>query len=112
MDNKTLRLMGKIIRSHRISNQMNQWDLAFYTDISSVYLGKLERGECMIPVRLLKNLAMSLGIRIDSILQSELQFFSEVQLEDDFNLILELPSPYMQRCVSMIEYILNDYRLL
>ena len=67
-----LNSIGKNIRDCRISRGMRQEDLAEKTDLSSVYIGMLERGEKTASLETLVKIANALEVSSDILLKEVL----------------------------------------
>ena len=67
-------LLGKRIREERIKLNLTQEQLAEKVDISTSYVGQIERGERNISLDTLVNVANILGVTIDFLLQDSITF--------------------------------------
>lgn len=67
-------LLGKRIREERIKLNLTQEQLAEKVDISTSYVGQIERGERNISLDTLINVANILGVTIDFLLQDSITF--------------------------------------
>lgn len=63
-----LETIGKYIRQYRLKNNMRQEDLAEKTDLSTNYIGMLERGEKIPSLETLITIVNTLGITADMVL--------------------------------------------
>ncbi|MBQ7295849.1 MAG: helix-turn-helix transcriptional regulator [Clostridia bacterium] len=69
-----LETIGKYIRQYRLKNNMRQEDLAEKTDLSTNYIGMLERGEKIPSLETLITIVNTLGITADMVLVDVLNF--------------------------------------
>lgn len=67
-------LLGKRIREERTKLNLTQEQLAEKVDISTSYVGQIERGERNISLDTLVNVANILGVTIDFLLQDSITF--------------------------------------
>lgn len=67
-------LLGKRIREERTKLNLTQEQLAEKVDISTSYVGQIERGERNISLDTLVNVANILGVTIDFLLQDSIKF--------------------------------------
>lgn len=67
-------LLGKRIREERTKLNLTQEQLAEKVDISTSYVGQIERGERNISLDTLINVANVLGVTIDFLLQDSITF--------------------------------------
>lgn len=74
MDN---RILGKRIREERSKIGLTQEKLAEFSEVSTAYMGRIERGERNITVKTLVRIANALGTTIDYLLKDS------VEVEDD-----------------------------
>ncbi len=74
-------LLGKRIREERLRLNLTQEKLAEEVNISTAYLGQIERGERSLTLDKLVLLANRLGVTVDFLLADYV-----VALEDDINL--------------------------
>lgn len=67
-----LNSVGKYIREYRIKNNLRQEDLAEKTNLSTNYIGMIERGEKIPSLETLITLVNALGVSADVVLADEL----------------------------------------
>lgn len=67
-----LNSVGKYIREYRIKNNLRQEDLAEKTNLSTNYIGMIERGEKIPSLETLITLVNVLGVSADVVLADEL----------------------------------------
>ncbi|MDU1936423.1 MAG: helix-turn-helix transcriptional regulator [Clostridium sp.] len=74
------KLLGKKIREERLKLNLTQEQLAEKVDISTSYVGQIERGERNISLDTLVNLSNTLGVTIDFLLQDSININEDTLL--------------------------------
>lgn len=98
-------LLGKKIKMERNKLNLTQEQLAEYVDISTAYLGQIERGERKVTLDKLLPIASRLGVSIDFLLSDS------ISTQDDFyiNIVRQL---FSNRSNSEKELAVNTIKLI
>lgn len=72
--------IGKNIRKYRIEKKMRQEDLAEKTDLSTTYIGMVERGEKIPSLETFLSILNALSISADLVLYEELNTGYEIKI--------------------------------
>jgi len=65
------RAVGKRIRNERIGNKLTQAELAEKVNVTTAYIGQIERGERKFSIETLLNIATVLNVSVDYLLREE-----------------------------------------
>jgi transcriptional regulator with XRE-family HTH domain len=80
-------LVGKRIRSLRKIRDLSQEELAEKADISSKYLGEIERGKSNLTIDILEKLSASLEVNVVDLFESQHES-SRTILKQEINLLI------------------------
>lgn len=89
MDYKAI---GKRIRNERISAEITQAELAEKVNVTTAYIGQIERGERKLSVETLFNIAIVLNVSVDFLLREESHLYT-ASLYQQMAALLDKRSP-------------------
>lgn len=99
--------LGKRIREERKKSNLTQEQLAELINVSTTYVGFIERGERSITLDKLVNIATALGISVDYLLRDSVTVNSSAQEKLLLKLFSSANSQQKDFILEMIKLILN-----
>ena len=84
------RMLGKRIRKERLRLNLTQEQLSEDIEISTAYLGQIERGERSLTLDKLVKLANRLGVTVDYLLSDSVSISPDNQTDRILQLLLSL----------------------
>lgn len=97
------KLLGQRIRLERFKNNWTQEKLAEMVDISSAYMGQIERGERSVPLDTLLKIAVALNVSFDYLLMDSLPHNEEASKDELFRLIFTRSKEEQKIALDMIK---------
>lgn len=94
--------LGKRIREERQKLNLTQEQLAEYADISTSYMGQIERGERNVTLETLVRITNKLNVSIDYLLKDSINITSDNSLNQIKQLFADRPTSSKQMAVDVI----------
>jgi len=112
MDKKTIQTaFGENVKRYRSMIGKSQEDFAFLADMSTVYLGELERGEKCPSIEMAYKISMALGINIAQLLDFDTAIHIESEVLIRVKDVLKgVPDHHKIRLVGIFEKFCTLYK--
>lgn len=100
--------LGKNIRQSRLKLNLTQDQLAEKVDISTSYMGRIERGERSLPLDTLIRISNVLNVSVDTLLQDSINIDNDILIIAQINqLISKLNTSDKKLIIDMINLMIS-----
>ncbi len=104
------KLLGMRIRQERSRKSLTQEQLSEMCNISSSYIGIIERGDKKLSVETLVKIASILEVSTDSLLKDTVKQLSESRVNDLMSIVNNLSQKEMEMVVDVISTMANHLK--